>query len=247
MTNSTYAYINPHQSFGMSDYKPSNVKSFRKRQRGGLIRGTIIGLIFRWIFCVLILGIVIAIGIIATIVLYVKPPNLAFLGVEEPNNGSTVSAINNALSINFDLQIQVDNPNTFDITFNELYAQLFWGATNISIGYGRVENIDIRSENTTNFRYPFHIVYKASYDPNRQVLGGLLDSCGLTDPNSKPPIDIQYDLDIDVKALSVNIKQTISNSMSVTCPGFSESMLQDAVGDTISVDDLVDELTRNQR
>lgn len=163
--------------------------------------------------------------------------------MQEPRNGSTISAVNNALNINFDLEIQVNNPNTFSATFNELSAQLFWGGSDTSIGYGRVQNVDIQSQNETTFRYPFHIVYQASYDPNRTVLSGLLNSCGLVDPNNTPPIPIDYDLDINVKALSINVKQTISNSMSVTCPGFSESMLQEAVGDTISVSDLVGELT----
>ncbi|TIA92727.1 hypothetical protein E3P99_00516 [Wallemia hederae] len=242
--STNYAYSDPHQSFGMNDYKPSTVKSYRKREHGGFKRGSVIGLIFRWLFCVLILGISIVIGILATIVLYIKPPNLAFLGVQEPNNGSTISAVNNALNVNFDLEIKVDNPNTFGATFNELYAQLFWGGTDTAIGYGRVQDVDIASQNSTTFRYPFHIVYQASYDPNKEVLSGLLNSCGLVDPNNRPPINIDYDLDINIKALSINVKQTISNSMSVTCPGFSQSMLQDAVGDTISVTDLVNQLTQ---
>ncbi|TIB94808.1 hypothetical protein E3Q19_00201 [Wallemia mellicola] len=232
----------------MTDYKPSNVKSYRKRERGAASRrGGIIGSIFRWIFCVLILGISIVIGVLATIVLYVKPPNITFVGVREPENGSTVSAVNNALNINFDLEIVVDNPNTFGATFNSLNAQLFYGGTGIPIGYGRVEDIDIHGENTTDFRYPFHIVYQANVDPDKTVLSGLLNSCGLVSQGENPPIDIDYDLHVDIKALSVNVKQTISNSMSVQCPGFSESMLEEAVGDTISVSDLVGQLTRQQQ
>lgn len=151
--------------------------------------------------------------------------------------------MNNALNINFDLDITVDNPNTFGATFNSLYAQLFFGGTDTSIGYGRVENIDIPSQGSRDFRYPFHIVYQANFDPDRTVLSGLLNSCGLVSPGEKPPIDIDYDLHVDIKALSVNVKQTISNSMSVQCPGFSEDMLEEAVGDTISVSELVGQLT----
>ena len=135
------------------------------------------------------------VSILATIILYIKPPNLSFSGVQPPLNGSTISTENNALNINFDLQIQVDNPNTFGAKFNDLYAQLYYGGTNTNIGYGRVTDVEIHSERTTEFRFPFHIVYKGNKDPNMTVLRGLLSSCGLVGTGTSN-IDIDYDLNV---------------------------------------------------
>ena len=71
------------------------------------------------------------------------------------------------------------------------------------------------SDSTTNFTFPFALVYTESIDPSFAIITDIASKC-LGSPQTD--LTIHYKLTVGVRVFFVTISPTISNSLSFSCP-----------------------------
>jgi LEA14-like dessication related protein len=120
-----------------------------------------------------------------------------------------------------DIPIEVVNPNYFSVKLTHVDAQLFYRINNTLIGNGTIHNVVLPSSSTTNFTFPFALVYTKSIDPTSTIITDIASKC-----LSSPPSDltINYKITVGVRVFMVTISPTISNSLSFACPIDSASL-----------------------
>jgi hypothetical protein len=75
--------------------------------------------------------------------------------------------------------------------------------------------VELPSGSTTNFTFPFALIYTKSIDPSSTIITDIASKC-----LSSPPSDltIHYKITVGVRVFVVTIAPTISNSLSFACP-----------------------------
>jgi hypothetical protein len=72
--------------------------------------------------------------------------------------------------------------------------QIFYPINNTAIGGGDSKNIVIKSNQQTNFTFPFAINYKTSLDPRNLILVDLATKCGVL--GAKSDITVDYKITV---------------------------------------------------
>jgi hypothetical protein len=150
--------------------------------------------------------------------LWIRPPNIIVGSGDNSTSPAVAQGVNllsDGFQVNMDLPIQVNNPNYFSVTLTRVYAQIFYPINNTLVGNGTVNNVKLPSGSTTNFTFPFALVYTESIDPNLSILRDIASKCI---GSSKADLTVHYKLTVGVRVFFVTISPTISNSLSFTCP-----------------------------
>ncbi|WWC92802.1 uncharacterized protein L201_007761 [Kwoniella dendrophila CBS 6074] len=132
---------------------------------------------------------------------YVRPPSFALNSV---NIGSSpVSLTTGGLTVNFDLDISVANPNWFNADFKEITATARYPGNNTNtFGGGTLYHLNFVGYTQSTFKFPFTL----------------------------KDITVDYDLYLKLKILGITVSPTISNSASFECP-ITASDIQSVIGD----------------
>ncbi|EGG12700.1 uncharacterized protein MELLADRAFT_76315 [Melampsora larici-populina 98AG31] len=119
------------------------------------------------------------IGIVAGFLLWVRPPNATFNGIEPPTAGNQVDLQEGGFLLNFDLNIGVTNPNFFGASFSKISAKAYYPLNKTApLGGGEMDNVQIQSHSNTTIHFPFQINYTTAFDPKHAILADIAYKCG---------------------------------------------------------------------
>ncbi|KAI0320743.1 hypothetical protein OF83DRAFT_1169094 [Amylostereum chailletii] len=224
---------------------------------------------FGWFFCCTVLvALFLIIGVVLTLVLYVRPPafNTGSIGVQ---NDTPFAVVDNGLQINLQLPIQrvsfllyfstgqsyttdrINNPNYFSASLRRVDADVFYNPNATLIGNGNVSDVSIPINGGANFTFPIVVTYTSDIDPSGNVLRDILMTCFV---RSDQNLHFSFNLRVRIRLFSITVSlPTIHGNQNVRCP-IPESEIQNALGglgvspDDISrlINGLVDDLTSGQ-
>ncbi|WVQ74987.1 hypothetical protein IAR50_004595 [Cryptococcus sp. DSM 104548] len=181
--------------------------------RGGGVRTSL-----RFCCCTITTAIIM---IISVVLAYIRPPSVT-LNSATVESGS-VSANTDGLSLKFDLNISVANPNWFDANFKKIEATVSYPGNNTNnFGGGTMNNVNFKGYTDSTF------VYTLANDPDKTILNDLISKCGILGTTTED-ITVDYDLNLNLKILGLTVNPTISNSASFECP-ITESDIEDIIG-----------------
>ncbi|ODO00840.1 hypothetical protein L198_03167 [Cryptococcus wingfieldii CBS 7118] len=190
--------------------------------RGGGVRTSL-----RFCCCTITTAIIMIISVVLAVLLYIRPPSVT-LNSATVDSGS-VSANTDGLSLKFDLNISVANPNWFDANFKNIEATVSYPGNNTNnFGGGSMSNVNFKGYTDSTFVFPFTLNYTLANDPDRTVLNDLISKCGILGTTTED-ITVDYDLNLNLKILGLTVNPTISNSASFECP-ITESDIESIVG-----------------
>lgn len=222
-------------SYELSDEKmPSDkslglVSQWRRQDRGKMLsRGGGLKSFGRCFACTIMFTLVLIIGIVFSLALFIRPPNVTFESFKIGNANVTTTS----LDLSVGAVISVSNPNYFSATFKRLEVEAFYPISgNPKFGGGEMKDLTFGSGDKTTFTFPFALNYTRAADPSNVIIQDIVDRCGILG-NAKKDMQVKYKIDTAIKILSITVSPTISNTFSFTCP-FTEAQLKDIMGDTV--------------
>ncbi|KAI9018708.1 hypothetical protein CLU79DRAFT_284528 [Phycomyces nitens] len=169
----------------------------------------------RWIACILLLiivGLGIAVGVLAAIF---KTPSVDFKGIDGVPSFNLQGTTANISAV---LSISVNNPNIESVTFEKIIAKAYYpNYRNTSLGGGQKNNVHISSNAITNILFPFSLIIDLSLAQQQYIMTDLLGKCGFLG-GQKEDIRIEYDVQPTIKIIGIPITITVSDSVSFPCP-----------------------------
>ncbi|KAF9013996.1 hypothetical protein BDQ17DRAFT_1396083 [Cyathus striatus] len=200
----------------------SALKAYRYDHRGNLWtrggRGRCIG---RFCCCTLMTAILLIVCIVLTLALWVRPPGIEIGNIQPTSqNGSPFTVESDGLTINLGVNISIDNPNYFAVSFKQIKAEIFYPTSDgndTAIGGGNLTDVVFHSHSEQNITFPFSIDYKTSLDPQSLILVDIGTKCGVIG-SSKSDITVNYKITLGLKILFVTISPTVQNTVSFACP-----------------------------
>jgi len=194
------------------------LKNYRYQTQGALWtrggRGRCIG---RFCCCTLLIASFLIISIVLALLLWVRPPNITVGAVSAPTSSSSIQVTSGGVNINLGVNISVNNPNYFAVSFNKIQADIFYPINNTDIGGGNATDITFHTHSQTNFTFPFMIAYQKSLDPNNLILVDIATKCGFIG-GSRTQIKVNYKITLGLKVLFITVSPVVSNSLSFDCP-----------------------------
>jgi len=178
----------------------------------------------RFFCCSIMMFLFFLIGIVLSLLLWIKPPNVEVGDIQLSSNTSAISLKDDGIAVTLDVPISVSNPNYFSVTFKNIHAEVFYPINNTKVGTGDLWNLKLDSNKQTNFTVPFTLNYTTTIDPNLNILSDLASHCGFG-TGTQSQITVDYSITLDFRILFVPIKPTIKNSASFSCP-FSANDLE---------------------
>ncbi|KAG0152085.1 hypothetical protein CROQUDRAFT_56044 [Cronartium quercuum f. sp. fusiforme G11] len=168
--------------------------------------------------CTLIVVALLLVGIVAGFLLWVRPPNATFNGIEAPTVGNQVDLQTGGFLLNFNLNIGVTNPNFFGASFSKISAKAFYPLNKTApLGGGDMENVEIKPHSNTTIRFPFQINYTTTFDPKHAILADIAYKCGFLGATKNKSSLFLMLLSI-LLILAIAIAPTFSSSQTFTCP-----------------------------
>ncbi|PPQ63094.1 hypothetical protein CVT24_005949 [Panaeolus cyanescens] len=160
--------------------------------------------------------------IVLALALWVRPPSVKIWPVQLINNadGSPITQDSGGISINFGVNITVNNPNYFAADFKKIEAEILYpleGSDDAPIGGGSLSNIVFESTSQKNVTFPFALTYKSAEDPQGKIILDLATKCGFNG-GQKSNINVKYKLTLGIRIIIVTISPVITNSFSFLCP-----------------------------
>lgn len=194
------------------------LRTYRYQHQGALwTRGSRVRCVGRFCCCTLLITLFLIISIVLALLLWIRPPNINVGAVNIPSSGSEIQVTSGGLNINLGVNISVENPNYFTVSFSKIQANIFYPINNTAIGGGNETDISFKSHSQTNFTFPFTIAYQKSLDPNNQILTDIATKCGFIG-STKSPITVDYKITLGLKVLFITISPVVSSSLSFACP-----------------------------
>ncbi|THH10714.1 hypothetical protein EW145_g1160 [Phellinidium pouzarii] len=168
------------------------IRLWRKDQRSGLWnKGGRGKCCLRFCCCTLFIAVFLIISIVLTLAVWIRPPDITINQVGlTAANGSTFQVTSDSLNLNLGVNISVDNPNYFSVTFRDIKVNLTYPIDNMGVGGGEKDNVVFHSHTQTTFNFPFTLTYNLADDTNQDVLKDLLNKCGIT--GTKQDITVDY-------------------------------------------------------
>ncbi|KAI0928717.1 hypothetical protein AcW1_005884 [Taiwanofungus camphoratus] len=195
-----------------------NIRQWRYDHQGNLwTRGSRAGCFGRFFCCTIMIVVFLVISILLSLALWARPPDVV---VNEPTLASSnpVQLNSTGLTVDLDVDVNVNNPNYFSVDLSEIKAELFYPLNNTPIGGGEMNKIDFRSHTQTNFTFPMALQYNISADPGFNILIDLAKKCGIVPGTSASDVTVNYKITLGIRALFIPIKPVISNSFNFACP-----------------------------
>ncbi|CAG8490407.1 13700_t:CDS:10 [Acaulospora morrowiae] len=158
----------------------------------------------------------IIVGIVAAVLLWARPPEVTFLGIE-PSSTAPYVTRPSGFDFNFNLKIQVNNPNIVGATFSMIKAVAFYPKHQNPIGGGNLTNVDIASKANTTIFFPFSINYNANLDPEYTILVDIAKKCGIIG-NNKTKLEIDYTLTLSLKVILITVSPSFNKIAFFDCP-----------------------------
>lgn len=214
------------------------IRVWRKDQRGNLwAKGSRGKCVLRFLCCSILIFLFLLVSIVLTLAMWVRPPDVTINQVGlNSTGGSAFEVTSSSLSLNLGVNISVDNPNYFSVSFKRIVVNLTYPTNDMDVGGGEKDNIEFKAHTETTFQFPFSLTYNLSEDTDKEVLEDLLSKCGIT--GTKENIDIDYKITLGIKFLFITVSPSFSNSFSFECPVDESDLASLLSGSGISISSL---------
>ncbi|KAI0798033.1 hypothetical protein C8Q75DRAFT_801929 [Abortiporus biennis] len=230
------------QAFGPKT--TSAMRNWRYEHQGNLWtkggRGRCFG---RFFCCTIMIFVFLLVSIVLSLALWIKPPSIQVGQPQLSTTGNTLQFTGNGLNVSLGVDIAVNNPNYFSVNFKEIKADLTYPVNSFNIGGGSIKNLDIKSNQQTNFTFPITLSYNATSDSNFAVLEDIFSHCDGTGQQ----LTINYKIMLDFRVIVIPIKPTITNQFKFTCPISSSELESFMKGLGINIGDLGSLLSGSKR
>ncbi|KAH8116849.1 hypothetical protein DFH11DRAFT_1823854 [Phellopilus nigrolimitatus] len=173
--------------------------------------------VMRFCCCTLLIALFLIISIILSLGIWIRPPDITVNNVGFNQTGSAFQVTSSSLNLNLAVNISVDNPNYFAVSFKEIKVDLTYPIDNMDVGGGEKDNIDFHAHTQTTFYFPFTLTYNEAADTDKKVLMDLLTKCGITG-GTKEDITVDYKITLGLKILFVTVSPSFSNTFNFACP-----------------------------
>ncbi|KAL4067883.1 hypothetical protein J3A83DRAFT_4359747 [Scleroderma citrinum] len=196
-----------------------DLRKWRYEHHGGSLwtRGSRGKCIMRFCCCTLLIALLLIISVLLALLLWVRPPNVIIGSVGPPSTGSEIQLESNGVQLNLAINITVNNPNYFSVSFSSINANIYYPINNTYIGGGNQTGITFPSHTNKTITFPFSIAYTTTMPSSNQILADLTTKCGLNGGTASD-ITVDYDLTLNLRVLFFTVSPTVSNSASFMCP-----------------------------
>lgn len=177
-------------------------------------RGRCIG---RFCCCTIMITLFFIISIILALVLWARPPNVIIGTVGPSSTASEVQLESDGVQLNLAINITVNNPNYFSVSFSSVKANIYYPINNTYVGGGNQSDVTFPSHTNKTITFPFTVAYTTTMPSSAQILADLATKCGLTG-GTKSDITLDYDITLGLRVLFFTVSPTVSNSASFLCP-----------------------------
>ena len=187
-----------------------------EHQNGSWTRGSRGSCIARFCCCTAMIVIFFIVSVLLALALWIQPPNIV-VGNVQVNSSNPVQSTEGGFQINLGVNISVQNPNYFSVSFKDIDAQIFYPINDTQVGGGTENDITFGSHSQTNFTFPFAIKYNSDLPSSQKILSDLTEKCGIpTGPRSD--ITVTYDITLGLRILFFVVSPKVTNSLSFMCP-----------------------------
>ncbi|CDZ97078.1 Immunoglobulin-like fold [Phaffia rhodozyma] len=188
---------------------------WRKQDRGKiLMRGGGLRFFGRCLACTLMFGIILLLSIVFSLAMFIKPPDIIVQSVKV----GTPAYNGTALTVEFNVNLEVLNPNYFSASIKNVEALAYWPDVTNSVGEGSIKSVKFKSNTKTTFTVPFELIYESSTDTSKTIITDIINDCGFLSSSTKKDLTLDYTLDMSISVLSISVSPTIKNSVSFECP-----------------------------
>ncbi|KAI6045683.1 hypothetical protein EDC04DRAFT_2559012 [Pisolithus marmoratus] len=198
--------------------RPRDLRRWRYENNRSLwtkgTRGRCIG---RFCCCTIMITLFLIISIVLALLLWARPPNVIVGTVGSSSTTSEVQQVNNGVQLNLAINITVNNPNYFSVSFSSIKADIYYPINNTYIGGGNQSDVTFPSHTNKTITFPFSVAYTTTMPSSAQILADVASKCGLTG-GAKSDITIDYDITLGLRVLFFTISPTVSSSASFLCP-----------------------------
>jgi len=162
--------------------------------------------------------VLLVVSIVLALALWIRPPNVIVGTVTlASSNPLQINTAQEEVTINFGVNISVNNPNYFGVAFQSINADIIYPINNTRVGGGQLSDVVFKPNQQTNVTFPLAIDWKASSDPSYAILTDLAKKCGLGG-GSQSQISVTYKLTLGLRILFFVVSPTVSNPVSFDCP-----------------------------
>jgi len=198
----------------------ADIKKWRHDHHGGLwMRGSRGRCIGRFCCCTIMVTLLLIVSIVLALVMWVRPPDIQFTGVQTAANGSTFEqTTSNEFQINLGFGINVTNPNYFSATFTTIKAEIFYPINNTNVGGGQENDITFHAHSNHDFVFPFSFIYSKAADPTGAIIQDIATKCGIVSASTKQDISVQYTITLHLKVLVASVGPSFSGTANFACP-----------------------------
>ncbi|KAG9010087.1 hypothetical protein FRB93_004749 [Tulasnella sp. JGI-2019a] len=219
-------FSNPERVSFAPPKSTGDLRLWRHDERGNMwVKGSKGRVIGRFVCCTLMMTVLFLLGIVLSLALWARPPDITFNGLQVPTSTSAVSVQANSLSIALQLSIGVKNPNYFSATLKRVEAKAFYPPLTDQVGGGSLYDVKFPSNSDTQFTFPFNITYSTTIDPNQILITDLVNKCGIKTGSTKQPLTVKYDISLAVSVLAVTIPPSFSGTTTFDCPVTRQDLL----------------------
>lgn len=171
----------------------------------------------RFFCCSLMTVVFLVVSIVLAMILWVRPPNVIvgalYTPLAAPGTTPAFNVSTTGINLNLAANISVENPNFFSVNFPSIKVQLYYPINNTAVGGGQQNNVNIRSNQQTNFTLPFSLQYNLTSDPSHQILTDITNKC-----TASQSLTVNYSITLGIRVIFFTISPVISNSASFACP-----------------------------
>ncbi|KIK30928.1 hypothetical protein PISMIDRAFT_669858 [Pisolithus microcarpus 441] len=198
--------------------RPRDLRRWRYEHHRSLwTKGSRWHCIGRFCCCTIMITLFFIVSIILALLLWARPPNVIVGNVEPSSTASEVQLESNGVQINLAINITVNNPNYFSVSFSSVKADMYYPINNTYIGGGNLSDVTFPSHTNKTITFPFSVVYSTTMPSSAEILANLATQCGLTG-GTKSDITIDYDITLGLRVLFFTVSPTVSSSASFLCP-----------------------------
>ncbi|KAG2041661.1 hypothetical protein BDR03DRAFT_945351 [Suillus americanus] len=221
ITPSYVQEVNPHEQSNFAKETGSqsqDFKTWRRENAGGLwTKGSRISCLGRFCCCTLMIAVFLIVSILLALLMWVRPPD-AIVGSVAPSTTQNAVQLNTgSITLNLGINITVDNPNYFSVSFKSINANAYYPINNTLIGTGNETDITFNSNSETNFTFPFSVDFSTNMSSSTQILTDLATKCGVGG-GAVEDITINLDITLGLRVLFFVVYPVLNIPASFACP-----------------------------
>ncbi|KAG2111707.1 uncharacterized protein F5147DRAFT_686391 [Suillus discolor] len=193
-------------------------KTWRGENTAGLwTRGSRVSCIGRFCCCTMMIAVFLIVSILLALLMWVRPPDAIVGNVGPSTTQNAVQLNSGSIIVNLGVNLTVDNPNYFGVSFKSINVDAYYPINNTLVGTGQETDITFNSNSQTNFTFPFSLEFSTNMTSSTQILTDLATKCGVGG-GAVQDITIDLDITVGLRVLFFVVYPVVSIPASFACP-----------------------------